>query len=68
MTITAAEFLSQLEQAGVNALRPPESPVTETCAIMGALETSQIEQSFEAGQNDQSLDQDATPTMGFEPS
>lgn len=66
MTISANDFLEQLEMSGFTALGPPESPVVETCAMMGAMEAEKIEQNFKVEQNNQKPDLGATPAMGFE--
>jgi len=68
MSISATEFLSQLEEAGHTALGPPGSPIIDTCNMMGSNDSEIIEQNFDVAQNEQQPDYDATPTMGFEPS
>jgi len=68
MSISANDFMEQLDVAGHTALETPESQVIDTCLMMGSNDSEIIEQNFEMAQNEQQPDYDATPTMGFEPS
>ena len=66
MTITAIDFLAQLEASGVSAtVGAPESPVTETCQMMGS-ESVINEETFDMAQTEPEPAQepDVSVTMG----
>ncbi len=67
MNMTASDLLEKLEMAGVTAMGAPNSPVVETCQMMGS-QSCIDEQNFEVGLEEQQPEVASAPTMGFEPS